>query len=154
MLIKSRPGWEIPESEATSETVFMDRRRFIAAGAGLIAGAALPEMAFAQGADPTLDLYPAKRNAAYTLDRPVTEEELAANYNNFYEFGTSKDVVASAKRLSTRPWTVTIDGLVEKPIEIGIDELIRKMPLEERRERHAAMYRRLETQNVGVWAKA
>ncbi|MBN9470182.1 MAG: protein-methionine-sulfoxide reductase catalytic subunit MsrP [Bosea sp.] len=132
MLIKSRPGWEIPESEATPETVFLDRRRFIAAGAGLIAGSALPELAFAQGPEPTLDLYPAKRNAAYTLDRPVTEEELAANYNNFYEFGTSKDVVASAKRLSTRPWTVTIDGLVEKPIEIGIDELIRKMPLEER----------------------
>ena len=69
----------------------------------LIAGAALPEMAFAQGADPTLDLYPAKRNAAYTLDRPVTEEELAANYNNFYEFGTSKDVVASAKRCERSP---------------------------------------------------
>lgn len=132
MLIKSRPGWEIPESEATSEADFMDRRRFIAAGAGLIAGAALPEMALAQGADPTLELYPAKRNEAYKLDRPVTEEGLAANYNNFYEFGTSKDVVASAKRLSTRPWTVTIDGLVEKPFEIGIDELIRQMPLEER----------------------
>ena len=132
MLIKTRAGWEIPESQATPEATFMDRRRFIAAGAGLIAGAALPEMALAQGADPTLDLYPAKRNEAYKLDRPVTEEELAANYNNFYEFGTSKDVVASAKRLGTRPWTVSIDGLVEKPFEIGIDELIRKMPLEER----------------------
>ena len=76
MLIKTRAGWEIPESQATPEAIFMDRRRFIAAGAGLIAGAALPEMALAQGADPTLDLYPAKRNEAYKLDRPVTDEEL------------------------------------------------------------------------------
>ncbi|WP_332684645.1 protein-methionine-sulfoxide reductase catalytic subunit MsrP [Bosea sp. (in: a-proteobacteria)] len=132
MLIKSRAGWEIPENQATPEAAFLDRRRFIAAGAGAIAGAALPQIALAQGPDPTLDLYPAKRNEAYTLDRPVTAEELAANYNNFYEFGTSKDVVAAAKRLATRPWTVAIDGLVEKPFEIGIDELIRKMPLEER----------------------
>ncbi|RDJ21024.1 protein-methionine-sulfoxide reductase catalytic subunit MsrP [Bosea caraganae] len=132
MLIKRRLGWELPESQATPESVFFNRRAFLGAGAGLIAGAALPQIAAAQGTDPTLDLYPAKQNPAYTLDRPVTEADLAANYNNFYEFGTSKDVVGAAKRLQPRPWTIAIDGMVEKPFEIGFDDLIRKIPLEER----------------------
>jgi len=132
MLIKNRPSWAIPESEATPEAVFFNRRAFMAGGAGLIAGTALPGAALAQGADPTLDLYPAKTNAAYALDRPVTPEADAASYNNFYEFGTSKDIVAASKRLVTRPWTVAIDGMVEKPFEIAFDELVRKLPLEER----------------------
>ncbi len=133
MLIKRRAGWEMPESQATPEAVFLNRRQWLAGSAGAIAGAAaLPQAASAQGADPTLDLYPAKRNEAYTLDRPVTDEELAANYNNFYEFGTSKEVAAASKRLVTRPWTIAIDGLVEKPFEIGFDDLIRKVRLEER----------------------
>jgi sulfoxide reductase catalytic subunit YedY len=132
MLIKRRLGWEMPESQATPEHVALNRRAFIGVGAGLIAGAALPGLAVAQGADPTLDLYPAKRNERFTLDRPLTDAELAANYNNFYEFGTSKDVVAAAQKLVTRPWTISIDGMVEKPFEIGIDELVRKIPLEER----------------------
>ena len=132
MLIKRRRGWEMPESEATPESVFLNRRAFLGAGAGLIAGAALPQIAAAQGADPTLDLYPAKQNPAYTLDRPVTDPELPGNYNNFYEFGTSKDVVGAAKKLQPRPWTIAIDGMVEKPFEIGFDDLIRKVQLEER----------------------
>lgn len=132
MLIKRRRGWEIPASEATPESAFLNRRSFLGAGAGLIAGAALPQIAAAQGADPTLDLYPAKRNPAYTLDRDVTDPELPGNYNNFYEFGTSKDVVGAAKKLQPRPWTIAIDGLVEKPFEIAFDDLIRKVQLEER----------------------
>ncbi|SEG83318.1 protein-methionine-sulfoxide reductase catalytic subunit MsrP [Bosea lathyri] len=133
MLIKNRPGWEMPESQATPEAAFLNRRSLLGAGVGLIASAALPQTAGAQAPpDPSLDLYPAKRNAAYTLDRPITEQDLAANYNNFYEFGTSKDVAAASKKLVTRPWTITVDGMVEKPFEIGIDDLVRKLPLEER----------------------
>jgi sulfoxide reductase catalytic subunit YedY len=132
MLIRKRKGWEMPESQATPEDVFLNRRALLGAAAGMAAGAALPQRAAAQGADPTLDLYPAKRNERYTLDRPLTDAELAANYNNFYEFGTSKDVVSAAKKLVTRPWTIAIDGMVEKPFEIGFDDLVRKLPLEER----------------------
>jgi sulfoxide reductase catalytic subunit YedY len=86
--------------------------------------------------DPTADLYPAKRNAKYTLDRPITDEKINAHYNNFYEFNSSKEVADQAQKLPVRPWTVKIGGLVEKPFEIGIDELIRKMTLEERTYRH------------------
>ena len=86
--------------------------------------------------DPTADLYPAKRNEKYVLDRPITDEKINGNYNNFYEFGSAKTIASAAQALKTRPWTVKIDGMVEKPIEIGIDDLIRKMTLEERTYRH------------------
>lgn len=132
MLIKRRAGWEMPESQATPESVFLNRRQLMAAGAGLIAGAALPGIAAADTPDPTLDLFPAKRNEAYKLDVPLTKAEDAANYNNFYEFGMSKDIVDASHRLATRPWSIQVDGMVEKPFEIGFDDLVRKLPLEER----------------------
>lgn len=132
MLIKRRAGWELPEIQATPESVFLNRRQLMAAGAGLIAGAALPGIAAAEAPDPTLDLYPAKRNEAYKLDVPLTKAEDAANYNNFYEFGMSKDIVDASHRLATRPWSIQVDGMVDKPFEIGFDDLVRKLPLEER----------------------
>ena len=53
--------------------------------------------------DPTRDLYPAKRNEKYVLDRPLTDEKINGNYNNFYEFGTSKDVTAPRRRCASGP---------------------------------------------------
>ncbi|MCG6121391.1 MAG: protein-methionine-sulfoxide reductase catalytic subunit MsrP [Microvirga sp.] len=132
MLIRSKRGWELPESAATPEHVFLNRRKFIAGAAGLIGASAIGGRAAAQGADPTLDLYPAARNDAFTLDRDLTDEAVASNYNNFYEFGSSKRVAAAAQALQTRPWTVTIDGLVEEPMQVDVDTLIRRMTLEER----------------------
>jgi sulfoxide reductase catalytic subunit YedY len=86
--------------------------------------------------DPSAELYPAKRNEKYALDRPITDEKVNGNYNNFYEFGTAKTIAAAAQALAIRPWTVKIDGMVEKPMEVGIDDLIRKLTLEERTYRH------------------
>ncbi|MEI9803138.1 MAG: protein-methionine-sulfoxide reductase catalytic subunit MsrP [Pseudolabrys sp.] len=86
--------------------------------------------------DPTSDLYPPKRNETYTLDRPITDEKVNGNYNNFYEFGSQKTIASTAQALKTRPWMIKIDGLVEKPFEIGIDDLIRKVGIEERTYRH------------------
>jgi sulfoxide reductase catalytic subunit YedY len=133
MWIKRRRGWEIPESQTMPESVFFNRRELLAGG-GAIAGALAlgGRPALAQAADPTFDLYPAKRNETYALDRPLTAEKFSGDYNNFYEFGSSKSVAAAARALKTRPWTVKVDGQVEKPFEIGVDDLIRKMPLEER----------------------
>ena len=73
----------------------------------------------------------------YTLDRPLTDEKYSTTYNNFYEFGTDKDIVAARRRrCKIRPWTIKIDGMVEKPMTIDIDDLLKKMPLEERLYRH------------------
>ena len=141
MNVIRRRGWEIPERLATPEHLAFSRRSLLAGGASALALA--PYAAHAQRVtdldklpDPTADLYPAKRNEKYTLDRPITDEKINGNYNNFYEFNSSKNVAAQAQALPIRPWMVKIDGMVEKPMEIGIDELIRKMTLEERTYRH------------------
>ena len=133
-----KPGWAIPEREATPESLFMNRRNFLKGTLGTIAAGAMGQMDMAEGAekgapkDKTLDLYPAKRNPAFTLDRPLTEERVAATYNNFYEFGGTKAIYWASKRMETRPWQVSVEGLVHKPKVYDIDDLIRSMPLEER----------------------
>ncbi len=141
MLIRERRGWELREGEATPETVFRDRRRILQSmGFGaLIATAGLPgelALAAAPAADPSAGLYPAKRNDRYALDRPITPENLATTYNNFYEFGSQKTISDEAQALPIRPWTVTIDGMVEKPFQIAIDDLLKRVTLEERLYRH------------------
>jgi sulfoxide reductase catalytic subunit YedY len=139
MHVIRRRGWEIPERLATPEHLLFNRRALLAA-TGAAALSLSPKMALAQRIgdlpDPTKDLYPASRNEKYTLDRPVTDEKINTNYNNFYEFGSTKSVTKAAQALKLRPWTVKIDGMVEAPQQIGIDDLIRKMPLEERLYRH------------------
>lgn len=121
MLTRSKPTWEIPESEATPEADFLNRRELcktIAAGSILAAGSVpligAGTASAAAPADPSAGLYPAKRNEAYTLDREITPEKIATTYNNFYEFGSHKNIWKAAQKLETRPWTVTIDGMVEK----------------------------------------
>ena len=139
MHVIRRRGWEIPERLATPEHLLFNRRALLAA-TGAAALSPSPKMALAQRIgdlpDPTKDLYPASRNEKYTLDRPVTDEKINTNYNNFYEFGSTKSVTKAAQALKLRPWTVKIDGMVEAPQEIGIDDLVRKMPLQERLYRH------------------
>ena len=158
MLIKVRRGWELPESAATPEHIFRDRRRLLKAAAagpillavpGILAGCGeapdradqatqvAPETQVAgagtsdatAAADPSAHLYPGARNLRYRLDREITPAELATTYNNYYEFGSSKNIWKKAQALPIRPWMVKIAGLVEKPFEIGIDELLDKMPL-------------------------
>jgi len=138
MLIRQKRGWELVESEATPEAVFHDRRRILQAmGFGAMLAAAPVEAALAAPeADPSAGLYPAKRNPSYTLDRPITPEKLVTTYNNFYEFGSQKTIAEDAQQLPIRPWTVTIDGMVEKTMKLGIDDLLKRVTLEERLYRH------------------
>jgi len=141
MNVIRRRGWEIPDRFATPEHLAFSRRTVLTGAASTLALA--PYAANAQRLtdvanlpDPSADLYPAKRNEKYALDRPITDEKVNGSYNNFYEFGTSKNVTTAAQALTIRPWTVKIDGMVEKPMEVGIDDLIRKLTLEERTYRH------------------
>ncbi len=66
----------------------------------------------------------------------MTAEKQATTYNNFYEFGTDKSIWRDAQKLEVRPWTIKVGGMVEKPFEIGIDDLLAKVQLEERVYRH------------------
>ena len=139
MNVIRRKDWEIRSSEATPESIFLNRRSLLGGAAAFGALAALPGFATsadAEDADPSTSLYPAKHNDNYTLDRPVTPEKINANYNNFYEFGESKHVASAAAALKVRPWTVTLSGMVEKEQQIAIDDLIKSIGLEERLYRH------------------
>jgi sulfoxide reductase catalytic subunit YedY len=164
MAIRRKKGWEISESAATPEAAFFARRRVVVGGiagaAALGAGAALwtlsergsaeatsmPQLAAAPPAeDPSAALYPAMRNMRYRLDRALTDEKTSTTYNNFYEFGSSKNIWQAAQKLNIRPWEIRIDGMVEKPRTVGIDDLLKAVKLEERLYRHRC---------VEAWAMA
>ncbi len=135
MLIKRKFGWEIPEHKVTPEAVFLNRRAVLAGFAGA-AVTGFSGFAFAEG-DPSQGLYPAPLNQAYKdAGRAVTDEKYNTNYNNFYEFGTSKGIASEAEKLRIRPWEIAIDGEVDKPFVIGLDDLLKKVTLEERIYRH------------------
>jgi sulfoxide reductase catalytic subunit YedY len=136
MIVRRRKGWEIPEREATPEAVFFSRRSMLAAGAVMIGSTLLPGASARADSDPSEQFYPAKRNDSFALDRPITPEDINGKYNNFYEFGFSKSIYTTVGALKTRPWSVKIDGMVEKTKDIAIDDLIKAMPLEERLYRH------------------
>lgn len=137
MLIKRSPnGIDLPfSSEITPREVFESRRSFIRQMAvGSIASASLLEMAsreaFAQGNLPKLA---AKPNPAFVAPDKQTAFKDATTYNNYYEFGTDKsDPAQYAGSLRTRPWTVSIEGEVKKPMTLDIDALLKLAPLEER----------------------
>ncbi|WP_375594388.1 protein-methionine-sulfoxide reductase catalytic subunit MsrP [Algihabitans albus] len=169
MLIKRRRGWELPESAATPEPIYHGRRRFLrsaaagsvlvgaggllaacdepaqADGSGLNEGPGALQMAQAASDDPSAQLYPVPRNEAFVLDREITEERLAITYNNFYEFGSSKNIWQRAQDLPIRPWTISLTGEVEQPQQLAIDDLLAKVDLEERLYRHRC---------VEAWAMA
>lgn len=113
----------IAATEITPEPIFLNRRSFIGATAGglLAAGAS--------------GSYAAELKAAassFKLDEPTTPEKDVTNYNNFYEFGTGKaDPAANSADFKPTPWTIKVEGMVSKPREFGLEDLL-AMPLEER----------------------
>jgi len=126
---------DLPSSEITPESAYLDRRRFIAAaglaGAGLLAAGSLARGAFASG--------PAQQQKAlgtpYGLqpgDNPTPEEDVTS-YNNFYEFGTGKgDPVENAQGFVTKPWTVKVEGLVKKPGNYQLEDFLKPSKVEDR----------------------
>jgi sulfoxide reductase catalytic subunit YedY len=135
MLFKRNPnGIDLPyPSEITPREVYEGRRQFIARIAATAAvGTGMWEMAnreaFAQGSK-----LAATANAALSTDEKQTAFKDASSYNNYYEFGLDKgDPAENAHSLRTRPWAVTIEGEVKKPVTLDIDRILKIAPLEER----------------------
>lgn len=137
--------WKISENEVTPESVYVNRREFIK-GMGLltlyssllVSGCTQDKDAIHEKPESNLtpteqNLYPVKLNKKYQLDRRVTQEHVAASYNNFYEFSEVKsDPIILAQRLRVRPWAVEVTGLVDKPTTFDLDTLLQTMPIEER----------------------
>ena len=149
MLIKQRRSWELPESAATSESVYMNRREWLkAAGfAGLgLATSGLIGGGMASTAMAAIGGYPFPRNEDYVLDRAITDEKDATTYTNFYEFGSSKNIWKKTRKMQADPWAVTIDGMVEQELTMDAEDLVAAMGgNEERLYRHRC---------VEAWAMA
>jgi len=124
MLIRRTP--KIHASEITDEQTYLDRREFIAAS-GLIVGTTLA------GAPEAGGLLGSVGRVLGNEDDELTPYQDVTTYNNFYEFGTGKDEPAKrAGDFRTRPWTVTVEGAVDRPGEYDIDQLLRIADQEER----------------------
>lgn len=136
-LIHIPKNWQISENRATPEHAYLNRRRFLRkiglTGLGVLAGSTLA-CGSDSGGNPS-PTGPADSSPAPTYDpgRPLTSEQVAASYNNFYEFSFGKQGIGRlAENFQTRPWQVEVGGLVENPKVYDIDDLIGGMPLEER----------------------
>jgi len=116
--------FSLPESEVTPKALYLRRREFVVAGVGLAAcSPATPAAATPLAAAPS----------AYSTDEPRTTREAITTYNNFYEFGVDKsDPARNAGALTTRPWTVRVDGLCAQPATLDIDNILRTQTLEQR----------------------
>ncbi len=138
MVYHRKPTWFIPEGQATAESAFVNRRQLLASmGLGGAASALLAGRANAAQPGDSFTPTP-ERNPDYGIGegRAMTDEKVASTYNNFYEFGSHKQIWQKAQALDTDGWTIKIDGDVEKDMVVDADDLIAKMPVEERVTRH------------------
>ena len=105
-------------SDVTPERAYLNRRAFMGAGIAALA-------------TPALGLSGAP--SGFSTDEAPNSFEEITNYNNFYEFGTGKtDPASYSGSLKTSPWSVAVDGLVERPGNYGIEDLAPEAALEER----------------------
>ena len=145
MIIRVTPPHAIKSSEITDESVYRNRREFLRQ-AGLLgiaaATVAAPKVAEAMTRlrPRTPQQGPGKLGAVSMgeeLRRDLTDWEDVTTYNNFYEFGTGKDDPApNAKNFRVKPWTVKVDGLVKKPADYQLEDLIKPAKIEDRIYRH------------------
>ena len=105
---------DLTERDVTPEQVYLNRRQWMAGAAAGLGLAGIGGQARAEGMEPN------------------SWDEITS-YNNYYEFGTGKDdPYKNARRLKIDPWTVRIDGLVERPGDYAFDDIMSKMTIEER----------------------
>jgi sulfoxide reductase catalytic subunit YedY len=135
-----RKSSDIASSEITPKETYLSRRKFMlgAAAAGITAAAAerLSNFTAPEGVMAATKLTTVKSSLS-TTGETLTSYKDITTYNNFYEFGTDKgDPSQNAHTLQTRPWTVSVEGLMKKPQSFDIDAMTRYRPQEERVFRH------------------
>ena len=143
MLVKSKDSSFIPSSEITPKRVYVNRRDFLksagfagaaAVGAGLLGGLAFPDAV--EAANPSGKIDGIQKSPLSTSEKQNSLKDISG-YNNYYEFSTDKYEPADrAKNFRTRPWTVTVDGLVKNKKTWDIDQFLKLSAPEERIYRH------------------
>ena len=147
MLIRTIAPSAVRSSEITPESVYRNRRRFLAemgiTAVGLLTSACSESAQTpptgskkAAAGDEPGSLKVAKRSEQ-AGGEAITPPQTTSQYNNYYEFGTGKeDPAKNARTLKTRPWTVKVSGECEAPGILDLDSLIKPHALEERIYRH------------------
>jgi methionine sulfoxide reductase catalytic subunit len=140
MLIRSPKIWDRPLRDITPEVAWLNRRELLrAAGfgfagvaAGLVPGfSPAGSLAYGQAAAP--DWFDAGKQNPRFLRADITPEAAATGYNNFYEFSVDKQEVKNlVTKFQTSPWKIDIGGLVNKPMTLDLDDLARRMTMEQR----------------------
>jgi len=124
-------NFNLKDKDITPEELFNDRRKFLKLGAAaVVANSSIVEL-LAKDKYPTSNLQ--YKKDLNPLDLELNTFDQITSYNNFYEFTTSKEKVKKlAHTLKPNPWSITIDGLVEKPFQVDVSDLIKQFSLEER----------------------
>ncbi len=139
MLIKKCT--DVPSSEITPKSLYLNRRRFLAGAAlmsaATVAGTAIGELIFPSATAQANTAISGIQKSSLSTTEKITPYNDVTNYNNYYEFSTDKyEPAGLAKNFKTRPWTVTIDGLVDKKQVLDVDTIIKMAAPEERIYRH------------------
>ena len=112
-------------SDITPKQIFLNRRQILTGTSAVGISSLLPNSAYAEILNYT------KTN--YAVDAEITSKSDATSYNNFYEFGTGKnDPKNNASMMKISPWSVQINGLVDKPGDYDLDDILSGIGLEER----------------------
>ena len=120
-LLKDKPRY----SDITPKQIFLNRRQILTGTSAVGISSLLPNSAYAESLNYT------KTN--YAVDAEITSKSDATSYNNFYEFGTGKnDPKNNASMMKISPWSVQINGLVDKPGDYDLDDILSGIGLEER----------------------
>ncbi len=139
MLIKKLS--DIRSSEITPKSLYLNRRKFLAgtaiAGAAVLVGSRYAELSHPSAVVQANTKIDGMQKSPFSTTEPITPYKDVTNYNNYYEFSTDKyEPAGLAKNFKTRPWTVTIDGLVKKKQVLDVDAIIKMAAPEERIYRH------------------
>ncbi len=125
-----RKGDDLRYSDITPKKLYMNRRLFLAAVPAAFVGARAARAA--ETKIPNL-----VKSSYSTPGETVNSKQDVTHYNNYYEFGTGKEQPATlAQKLKTSPWTVSIEGEVDKPVKLSLDDIMKVAPIEERIYRH------------------
>ena len=132
-----RQGADLRYSDITPKSLYINRRTFLATvPAALLAGRELLSPSGRARAAQMMKIPNVTKGFATPGETPTPIDQIT-HYNNYYEFGTGKEQPATlAQKLRTSPWTVSIEGEVEKPVKLSLDDIMKAAPVEERIYRH------------------
>ena len=130
MDIKIKKRWEIVENEVCSESLYLQRRGWLKRmGYGVALAMVAPESLLAATGGSSVNSGQRSR----TVKRAVTEEKLVTSYNNFYEFSFKKeDIAEKSVEFKPSPWELEVVGMVDKPLKMEIEQLQKKLGVEQR----------------------